>query len=143
MGSHMIIEWRKPERSPSTGSFQRSPSFAALTCCPLQRLSQLQGITDKQRNIGSQSYRPVCFTSQLAPQSSANEMSGPSKADAGPAPTDDAATQPAPQRVIDENTDMSTLTDQEIMRLLEGMDHTEDVMSKVRDVKSETGSVMV
>jgi hypothetical protein len=26
---------------------------------------------------------------------------------------------------------MSTLTDQEIMRLMEGMDHNEDVMSKV------------
>lgn len=45
--------------------------------------------------------------------------------------TDNAATQDAPPRVIDENTDMSTLTDQEIMRLMEGMDHNEDVMSKV------------
>lgn len=51
-----------------------------------------------------------------------------------PAAADDASTsQPAP-RVIDENTDLSTLTDQEIMRLTEGMDHTEDVMSKVRIV---------
>jgi hypothetical protein len=47
-------------------------------------------------------------------------------------PTDNAATQDAPPRVIDENTDMSTLTDQEIMRLMEGMNHNEDVMSKVR-----------
>jgi ubiquitin thioesterase protein OTUB1 len=47
-----------------------------------------------------------------------------------------------PPRVIDENTDMSTLTDQEIMRLMEGMDHNEDVMSKVRPVpgkKERTG----
>jgi ubiquitin thioesterase protein OTUB1 len=44
---------------------------------------------------------------------------------------DDAATQQSLPRVIDENTDMSTLTDQEIMRLMEGMDHNEDVMSKV------------
>ncbi|KAK8853169.1 hypothetical protein IAR55_003870 [Kwoniella newhampshirensis] len=36
----------------------------------------------------------------------------------------------APPRVIDENTDLSTLTDQEIMRLTEGMDHQEDVLSK-------------
>jgi ubiquitin thioesterase protein OTUB1 len=48
-----------------------------------------------------------------------------------PAPVNDAATQDPPPRVIDENTDMSTLTDQEIMRLMEGMDHNEDVMSKV------------
>jgi ubiquitin thioesterase protein OTUB1 len=47
-------------------------------------------------------------------------------------PTDNAATQDPPPRVIDENTDMSTLTDQEIMRLMEGMNHNEDVMSKVR-----------
>lgn len=49
-----------------------------------------------------------------------------------PPPTsgDDAST-PGP-RVIDENTDLSTLTDQEIMRLMEGMDHNEDAMSKVR-----------
>lgn len=33
------------------------------------------------------------------------------------------------ERQIDENTDMSTLTDQEIMRLMEGMDG--DVMNKV------------
>ena len=46
--------------------------------------------------------------------------------------TDNAATQDAPPRVIDENTDMSTLTDQEIMKLMEGMNHNEDVMSKVR-----------
>lgn len=50
------------------------------------------------------------------------------------AQADDAAAQDAPPRVIDENTDMSTLTDQEIMRLMEGMDHNEDVMSKVRSV---------
>lgn len=49
-----------------------------------------------------------------------------------PPPADDAATQDPPPRVIDENTDMSTLTDQEIMRLMEGMDHNNDVMSKVR-----------
>jgi hypothetical protein len=47
-------------------------------------------------------------------------------------PTDAVATQDPPPRVIDENTDMSTLTDQEIMRLMEGMNHNEDVMSKVR-----------
>jgi hypothetical protein len=49
-----------------------------------------------------------------------------------PTSTDNAATQDAPPRVIDENTDMSTLTDQEIMRLMEGMNHNDDVMSKVR-----------
>jgi hypothetical protein len=48
-----------------------------------------------------------------------------------PAANDDAATYQAPPRVIDENTDMSTLTDQEIMRLMEGMDHTENVLDKV------------
>ena len=36
----------------------------------------------------------------------------------------------AAPRVIDENTDMSTLTDQEIMRLMENMGQ-EDVTSKV------------
>jgi hypothetical protein len=50
---------------------------------------------------------------------------------AGPSANDDAATHQAPPRVIDENTDMSTLTDQEIMRLMEGMDHTENVLDKV------------
>lgn len=44
---------------------------------------------------------------------------------------EDAATAQPPPRVIDENTDMSTLTDQEIMKLMEGMDHTEDVLTKV------------
>ena len=44
---------------------------------------------------------------------------------------DDAATQQSAPRVIDENTDLSTLTDQEIMRLMEGMDHNEDALSKV------------
>ncbi|WWD03518.1 hypothetical protein V865_001570 [Kwoniella europaea PYCC6329] len=46
---------------------------------------------------------------------------------------DPAATQlPAEgqPRVIDENTDLSTLTDQEIMKLMEGMDHQEDQMNK-------------
>ncbi|WVW86104.1 hypothetical protein I302_108143 [Kwoniella bestiolae CBS 10118] len=33
-------------------------------------------------------------------------------------------------RVIDENTDLSTLTDQEIMKLMEGMDHQDDQMNK-------------
>ncbi|OCF38362.1 ubiquitin thioesterase OTUB1 [Kwoniella heveanensis CBS 569] len=33
-------------------------------------------------------------------------------------------------RVIDETTDLSTLTDQEIMKLMEGMDHQEDQMNK-------------
>ena len=37
----------------------------------------------------------------------------------------------ATPRVIDENTDMTTLTDQEIMKLMDGMNHQEDVMSKV------------
>ncbi|WRT70281.1 uncharacterized protein IL334_007279 [Kwoniella shivajii] len=36
----------------------------------------------------------------------------------------------AQPRVIDENTDLSTLTDQEIMKLMEGMDHQEDQMNK-------------
>lgn len=40
-----------------------------------------------------------------------------------------ATAQTAP-RVIDENTDLSTLTDQEIMKLTENMG-TEDVTSKV------------
>lgn len=57
-------------------------------------------------------------------------MSAPTQAGQGGA-QDHAATQQAAPRVIDENTDMSTLTDQEIMRLMEGMDHNEDVMSKV------------
>ena len=43
----------------------------------------------------------------------------PETADAPPAP-----------RVVDEHTDMTTLTDQEIMRLMEGMGQ-EDVQSKV------------
>ncbi|WVF73052.1 hypothetical protein IAT40_007870 [Kwoniella sp. CBS 6097] len=34
------------------------------------------------------------------------------------------------RRVIDENTDLSTLTDQEIMKLMEGMDHQESQMNK-------------
>lgn len=56
-----------------------------------------------------------------------NKMSTPQDS----TPADNAATQDAIPRIIDENTDMSTLTDQEIMRLMEGMDHNEDVMSKV------------
>ena len=58
-------------------------------------------------------------------------MSTPAPSKPAP-PADDGATQDPPLRVIDENTDMSTLTDQEIMRLMEGMDHNNDVMSKVR-----------
>jgi ubiquitin thioesterase protein OTUB1 len=51
-----------------------------------------------------------------------------------PPPVDDGATQDPPPRVIDESTDMSTLTDQEIMRLMEGMDHNTDALSKVRSL---------
>jgi ubiquitin thioesterase protein OTUB1 len=43
--------------------------------------------------------------------------------------TDVSATDTTP-RVIDEHTDMSTLTDQEIMKLMEGMGQ-EDVSNKV------------
>lgn len=45
-----------------------------------------------------------------------------------------AGTAEAPEeapRVIDENTDMSTLTDQEIMKLMEGMDHQDVQLDKV------------
>ena len=35
------------------------------------------------------------------------------------------------ERVIDENTDMSTLTDREIMKLMEGMDHQDVQLDKV------------
>ena len=42
----------------------------------------------------------------------------------------EAPTQEPPPRVIDENTDMTTLTDQEIMKLMEGMGQ-EDVTSRV------------
>lgn len=38
--------------------------------------------------------------------------------------------EPAP-RIIDENTDMSTLTDQEIMKLMENMDHDDVQLDKV------------
>lgn len=51
---------------------------------------------------------------------------------------DNAVTQQSAPRVIDENTDLSTLTDQEIMRLMEGMDHNEDALSKVSHHSSET-----
>jgi hypothetical protein len=47
-----------------------------------------------------------------------------------PKTTDAPANPAAPARVIDENTDMSTLTDQEIMRLMESMGQ-EEVTSKV------------
>lgn len=40
------------------------------------------------------------------------------------------AEQAAP-RIIDENTDMTTLTDQEIMKLMEGMDHQDVQLDKV------------
>lgn len=53
-------------------------------------------------------------------------MSGPADQSAAVAT---AATSQA-QRVIDENTDLSTLTDQEIMKLMEGMGQ-EDVSNKV------------
>lgn len=51
------------------------------------------------------------------------------------APTDqsdaiDTAATSQVSRVIDENTDLSTLTDQEIMKLMEGMGQ-EDVSNKV------------
>ena len=49
-----------------------------------------------------------------------------------PHPVNMATPEPAhTTRTIDENTDLSTLTDQEIMRLMEGMDHTEQVMTRV------------
>lgn len=47
-----------------------------------------------------------------------------------PAPAAPVQADPAP-RVIDENTDMTTLTDQEIMKLMEGMDHQNAVLDKV------------
>lgn len=53
-------------------------------------------------------------------------MSGPADRIAA---VDTAATSQTP-RVIDENTDLSTLTDQEIMKLMEGMGQ-EDVSNKV------------
>ena len=56
--------------------------------------------------------------------------STPAISDNDPAVEMSAATQQPPPRVIDENTDMSTLTDQEIMRLMESMGQ-EDVTSKV------------
>lgn len=58
-------------------------------------------------------------------------MSAPS----GPPPPstqDESSAQEPVPRIIDENTDLSTLSDQEIMRLMDGMDHNEDAMSKVR-----------
>jgi hypothetical protein len=39
-------------------------------------------------------------------------------------------------RIIDENTDMSTLTDQEIMKLMEGMDHQDVQLDKVGLMRS-------
>ena len=47
-------------------------------------------------------------------------------------PEDSSMHQPVP-RVIDETTDMTTLTDQEIMQLMEGMGE-EDVTSKVGQI---------
>ena len=64
---------------------------------------------------------------------------GPSlNAAAAGSPTqhDSATHQPAP-RVIDETTDMTTLTDQEIMQLMEGMGQ-EDVTSKVGHFRNQT-----
>jgi hypothetical protein len=46
-------------------------------------------------------------------------------------PAGNAETSGTAPRVIDENTDMTTLTDQEIMRLMEGMGHAQDAMTKV------------
>ncbi|GFZ48670.1 hypothetical protein JCM24511_06419 [Saitozyma sp. JCM 24511] len=45
-------------------------------------------------------------------------------------PGGNAETSGTTPRVIDENTDMTTLTDQEIMRLMEGMGHAQDAMTK-------------
>ncbi len=42
----------------------------------------------------------------------------------------------AAPRTIDENTDLTTLTDQEIMRLMEGMDHTEVVLTRVSPLQN-------
>jgi hypothetical protein len=90
-------------------------------------LSFLSPSTDFSQRPGRTTIR--CSTLVHSLQSFTNPvtaMSAPSES----APTEGAAPDP-PARVIDENTDMSTLTDQEIMRLMEGMDHNEDVMSKV------------
>jgi hypothetical protein len=48
-----------------------------------------------------------------------------------PAKTDNIPETPSVPRMIDESTDMSTLTDQEIMRLMEGMDHQDAIVDKV------------
>ncbi|WVN84978.1 uncharacterized protein L203_100115 [Cryptococcus depauperatus CBS 7841] len=45
-------------------------------------------------------------------------------------PTALGTSRDVPARVIDENTDLSTLTDQEIMKLMEGMDHQEEVLNR-------------
>lgn len=55
---------------------------------------------------------------------------------AGPPQSEGSAIQAPSKRVIDENTDMSTLTDQDIMRLMEQSGHAEDVMTKVRLVST-------
>lgn len=54
-------------------------------------------------------------------------------------PGGNAETSGTTPRVIDENTDMTTLTDQEIMRLMEGMGHAQDAMTKV----SKVGSMII
>jgi ubiquitin thioesterase protein OTUB1 len=56
----------------------------------------------------------------------------------GPGAIDPAATQPTGSRIIDENTDLSTLTDQEIMQLTEGMDHQDVQLDKASELPAST-----
>ncbi|WVR00233.1 hypothetical protein IAU59_007375 [Kwoniella sp. CBS 9459] len=64
------------------------------------------------------------MTSQPTAVPSSSQAAAPATAAAAGGPSGGGG------RVIDENTDMSTLTDQEIMKLMEGMDHQEDQMNK-------------
>ena len=89
-------------------------------------------------------------TMQLAPLESATPAVPPPQPDttaadvteeAHPKFADDAATRSTPPRVIDENTDMTTLTDHEIMQLMEGIGE-EDVVSKVGSHHTTRGMMM-
>ena len=102
----------------------------------LQHLSLSQ--SDHRYRIMTQTSLPLDNSAPAQEAVPANHVDTP--ATQAPAPqvepqsgetADPAATVQPPPRVIDENTDLSTLTDQEIMRLMEGMGQ-EDVTSKVR-----------
>lgn len=83
---------------------------------------------------GSHHSQPAQATHRGAAEQDPSSTTGaategaPDQASSGPA----AALEASAERVIDEHTDLSTLTDQEIIRLTQNIKETSDAVKRVR-----------